>query len=568
MAGRPWLGSYPEGIPPSLEPYPEVGLFSLLEGSAGGFPRNTALAFFGKHITYAELLAEAERCSAVLAALGVRQGDRVGFVLPNCPQYVIAYYAAVRLGAIVVGNNPLYTTDELARQLKDADARVVVVLDQLYEKVAAVREEAGVREVVVTKLTDYMPFPLNLLAPLRFRRDARSKGKPWPPVPREASVRWWRRVMRNAGDTPPPANVDPRADPAGFIYTGGTTGVSKGAMLSHYNMIANAIQSAVWCDVREGRETIMCVLPFFHSYGMTTQLNVGMLRAAKLVLVPRFELHMVLKAIQKEGPTLFPGVPKLYQSINDADESRGFDLSSIRACVSGAGALPAVVAEKFRGLTGATVVEGYGLTEASPVTHANPLDGRARAGSIGLPLPDTDCRLVAVAEPDREVGPGEEGELVIKGPQVMLGYWNRPDESAMTVRNGWLHTGDVAVMEEDGFFRIVDRIKDMVKISGFNVYPTEVEEVLYRHPKVLKCCVAGVPDAKGGEVLKAYVVLRSGETATAAEITDHARRHLAGYRVPKLIEFRESLPETMIGKVLRRVLLEEERQKAGAATAR
>ncbi|MEX0833427.1 MAG: long-chain fatty acid--CoA ligase [Actinomycetota bacterium] len=564
---RPWLENYPERVPPSLVPYPEESVFSMLENSARKYPNRPATAFFGKHIDYAGLLREVERFSAVLASLGVKKGDRVGLVLPNCPQYVIAFYAAVRIGAVVVGNNPLYTERELSHQLKDAGVEVAIVIEQLYPLVDAVRREAGLREVVVAKLNDYMKFPLNLLAPIKFKKDAKHEGKPWPPVPSGAPVKWWKDLMRSESPVPPVATVDPRNDPAGFIYTGGTTGLSKGAMLSHFNMIANATQASEWCYVEEGTEALMCVLPFFHSYGMTTELNLGILRAAKLVLVPRFELHMVLKEVQKERPTLFPGVPKLYQAIVNAPDSRKFDLSSIRACVSGAGALPASVAAKFKELTGGTVVEGYGLTEAAPVTHANPLDGRARAGSIGMPIPDTECRIVAIDEPDRELAPGQEGELLIMGPQVMLGYWNRPDETAMTIRNGWLHTGDVAVMEDDGFFRIVDRIKDMVKVSGFNVYPTEVEDVLYGNPKIAKVCVVGVPDDESGEVLKAYVVLKEGESATPEEIIEWARKDLTGYRVPKSVEFRDSLPETIIGKVLRRVLLEEEKQRAAAKTS-
>jgi long-chain acyl-CoA synthetase len=374
--------------------------------------------------------------------------------------------------------------------------------------------------------------------------------------------------MRAHGTTgagaPPVEDVDARRDPAAFVYTGGTTGPSKGAMLSHFNLVSNAMQSAAWCTLEDAGESVMCVLPFFHAYGMTTEMNTGIYRAATLVLVPRFELHMVLKAIQKERPTIFPGVPRLYQQINDAPESAKYDLRSIRACVSGAAPLPRAVAEKFESLTGGNLVEGYGMTEASPVTHANPLVGKRKAGSIGLPIPDTECRIVALDEPDREVTPGEPGELVIRGPQVMLGYHGHPDESAMTVRDGWLHTGDIATIDADGFFAIVDRLKEMIIVSGFNVYPTEIEDALHRYPKIQKVSVVGVPDEKTGEAVKAFVVLRPGETATADEIITFAREQLSGYRVPKQIEFRDSLPETMIGKVLRRVLLEEERAKSEA----
>jgi long-chain acyl-CoA synthetase len=566
---RRWFASYPEDVPKTLVPYPEVSAFSMLQGAAERHPGKPAIAWFGRHMSYLRLRRETERFAAVLAGLGVEKGDRVGLVLPNCPEYVIAYYGALRLGAIVVGNNPLYTRRELEHQLKDAGCDVVVVLEQLYPNVEAVRADVGVREVIVTKLNHYMRFPLNLLAPIKFRRDARHEGKPWPPVPKGARVRWWGDLMKAAGPVPPPAVVDPRSDPAGFIYTGGTTGLSKGAMLSHFNIVANAMQSAAWFpDLKDGEDALMCVLPFFHSYGMTVEMNLSVFRAAKMILVPRFELHMVLKEIQREKPTLFPGVPRLYIALNEAPESRKYDLRSIKACLSGAAPLPAAVADKFEALTGARLREGYGLTETGPVTHANPIYGKAKFGSIGLPIPDTDCRIADLDDPDHEMGVGERGELAIRGPQVMLGYWKRPEETALMIRNEWLYTGDIAVMDEEGYFSIVDRRKEMIIVSGFNVYPTEVEAVLFKHPKVSKVCVLGVPDATTGEAVKAYIVLREGERATPEEILEWCRdpeHGLTGYRVPKLIEFRDSLPETLVGKVLRRVLLEEERQKAAAS---
>jgi long-chain acyl-CoA synthetase len=572
---RPWFASYPEGVPHSLEPYPEKSLYSLLEEAAERFPERPALAWAvpgGKTLTYRQLREEAERFSAALTNLGVGRGDRVGLLLPNCPQYVIAYYAIVRIGAVIVGNNPLYTRRELTHQLTDAGIDVLVVLDQLYPTVDPIREEVGLREVVVTAVTDYMKFPINVLAPIKFKREAKHEGKRWPPVPATAKVRTWGELIRGRGEAPPVADVDAKSDPAGFIYTGGTTGLSKGAMLSHYNLVSNAMQSAAWFHgLREGRESVMCVLPFFHSYGMTVCMNIGILKAAKLVLLPRFELAMTLKAIQKERPTLFPGVPRLYIALNEAEETKNYDLKSIRACLSGAAPLPLAVAKKFNSLTGASVVEGYGLTESSPVTHANPITGGAREGSIGLPIPDTDCKLVDVDDPSKEVGPDDEGELCIAGPQIMLGYWNRKEETDDMIRtdeNGvrWLHSGDIAKMDEDGFFSIVDRKKDMIIVSGFNVYPTDVEQALYQHPSVEKVAVVGVPDEKTGEAVKAFVVLRKGESATPEEITKWARGELTGYRAPKQVEIRDSLPETMVGKVLRRVLVDEEKQKAEAGS--
>ncbi len=562
---RPWVASYEEGVPASVAPFPEGSVFDMLSRSAERFPDRAAIAFYGKHLTYRRLMGEAERLSAALAELGVVRGDRVALVLPNCPQYVIAFYAIARLGAVVVGNNPLYTPAELAHQLKDCGAEVAVVLDQLYPTLAEVREEAGIRKVLATRITDYMRFPLNVLAPIKLRKEAKHAGKPWPGVRKGADVVWWKRAMKRAPSPPPAARVDATGEAAGFIYTGGTTGPAKGAMLSHRNMVVNAMQASAWFPaLTPGEEAVMCVLPFFHSYCMTVGLNLGVLLGAKLILVPRFELHMVLRQVQKEKPTLFPGVPRLYVSINDAPESAKYDLRSIKACLSGAAPLPVSVADRFGQLTGARLREGYGLTECSPVTHANPIQGKAKAGSIGLPIPDTDCRVVALDEPDRVLGPGEVGEILVKGPQVMLGYWNRPDESAAMIRSGWLHTGDIGKMDEEGYFFVVDRMKEMIIVSGFNVYPSEIEKVMAAHPKIAKVCVAGVPDEKTGEAVKAFVVLKEGEAATAEDIVQWCRTELSGYHVPKQVEFRDSLPETLIGKVLRRVLQEDERRKASA----
>jgi long-chain acyl-CoA synthetase len=565
---RPWFATWRAGVPKTLEPYPEVSVHSTLVDAAAGFPNSVALAFFGKHVSYRELSGEVDRFSAVLAGLGVKKGDRVGLLLPNCPQYVIAWYAAVRLGAIAVGNNPLYTRRELLHQLRDFAPAVMVALDQLYPSLSLIREDAGITQVVVTGLTDYMPFPLSLLAPIKFRRDAKKEGHPWPPVPPDAKVWRWRAVMSKAGPPPPPPRIDPASDPAAFIYTGGTTGLSKGAMLSHRNLVTNALQAgACITELRPGQDGIMCILPFFHSFG-TVAMNVGVTKAAKLVMLPRFELRRTLKQLAKEKPTFFPGVPRLFIALNESPETAKYDLKGVKACISGAAPLPEAVARRFQEITGgAALVEGYGLTECSPVTHINPFEA-PHAGTIGIPIPDTDCKIVDLDDPDREVGPGERGELCIKGPQVMLGYWNRPEATAEMIRNGWLHSGDVAIMDEDGFFRIVDRLKDMIIVSGFNVYPTEVEAVLFRHPKVSKASVVGIPDDRTGERVKAFIVLKEGQTATAEEIVAWCRdpeQGLTGYRVPHEIEFRDELPETLVGKVLRRVLLEEERAKLAVA---
>jgi long-chain acyl-CoA synthetase len=570
---RVWFDSYPPDVPHSLAPFPRESVYTLLRNAAAGFPEKPALAFFGAHMSYARLLAEVERFSAVLAGLGVRTGDRVGMILPNCPEYVIAFFACQRIGAVAVGNNPLYTERELEHQIKDSGAKVMIVLDQIYHRFGEVREGSGVQEVIAVKLNHYMKAPIKWLAPLKFKADARTHGTPMPFIPAGHTVRWWADVMRAAGPVPPEATVeDPAAELAALVYTGGTTGLSKGAMLSHSNLVANALQASAWLNVvRQGEDGIVAALPFFHSFG-TLVMNFSMTKAAKLILLPRFEIDMALKAMAKEKPTLFPGVPRMYIALNQDPRTPKHDLASLKACISGAAPLPMAVAKRFEEITGgAKVVEGYGLSECSPVTHANPLVGERKEGFIGMPLPDTDVKLVDLDEPDREVAQGERGEMCIKGPQVMLGYWNRPDESGLVIRNGWLHTGDVAIMDEQGYFKIVDRIKDMVLVSGFNVYPTEVEAVLFHHPKILKCAVIGVPDDTTGERVKAFVVLKPGESATAEEIIAWCRdpdQGLTGYRVPKEVEFRDELPETLIGKVLRRVLQDEERKKredAGSA---
>jgi long-chain acyl-CoA synthetase len=572
---RPWLDSYPPDVPRSLAPFPDKPVWSLLEESARNHPDAQAVAFpvapMAKRLTYRQLKEETERFARALQGLGIRKGDRVGLVLPNSPQFVVAFYALQRLGAVAVGNNPLYTQREMTHQLTDAGVETLIVLDVLYPLIGAIRDEVGLKQVIVTEIGDYLGFPINKLSRVKQKREAQKEGHPWPPVPEGHDVLRWSDLMSRASGDLPDLQVNPKEDVAALVYTGGTTGLSKGAMLTHHNMVSNAIQTGAWfTDVQEGEEGIMAVLPFFHSYGLGAIMTVAIHRAMKLVCLPRFELEMVLKAIEKEKATLFPGVPRIYIAINESPETKSYDLSSIRACFSGAATLPVAVAEKFRDITGGRLVEGYGLTETSPVTHINPIYGKAKFGTIGLPIPDTDCKIVDLDDPEKELPPGQEGELCIAGPQVMMGYWNKPEETAEMIRTHsdgvrWLHTGDIAKADEEGYFQIVDRKKDMIIVSGFNVYPTDVEQVMYRHPKVKQVCVVGVPDDRTGEAVKAFVVLKEGERSSEEEILDwtrDAKHGLTGYRAPKRVEFREELPTTMVGKVLRRVLLEEEKQKA------
>src|SRR6266498_2930058 len=536
----PWLDSYPPGVPEHVE-VPQGNLARLLADAARDFPHAPALHFEGRTSSYAELAEQAWRLAGALAGLGVTKGTRVGIILPNSPQVIVSFFATLRLGAVVV----------------------LICLDLLYERVRPLRERLGIREVIVTSMLDELPALKRVLAPYTKRgREASAT------VSREEPVLRWRDLLRRVDDKPPEAEVDPATDLALLQYTGGTTGVAKGVMLSHANLVANVEQVRAWFpDADPGHEIMMAVLPFFHVYGLTVCLLLGVRRRAALVLLPRFNLRAVVASIDRHRPTLFPGVPTMYVAINNAVADGGHDLSSIKACLSGAAPLPLEVAERFERFSGGRLVEGYGLSESSPVAIANPIYGKRKAGTIGMPLPDTLARVVGPEGPSRTLPVGQAGELALRGPQVMLGYWNQPEETANVLRDGWLLTGDMAVMDEEGYFTIVDRKKDMIIAGGYNVYPREVEEVLYEHPKIQEVCVAGVPDPYRGETVKAFVVLRNGEQSTVEEIREFAKGRMAAYKVPRTVEFRDELPMTMVGKVLRRALVEEERAKAETEAA-
>ncbi|MFS8665642.1 MAG: long-chain fatty acid--CoA ligase, partial [Limnochordales bacterium] len=551
---RPWFQHYPPGVPPSLE-YREESLVQPLIRAARAHPDRPTTLFFGKTTTYRDLLDQVRRAAAGLAAMGVQKGHRVAIMLPNCPQCVIAYYAVLWLGAVVVMVNPLYTPRELRTQLADSGARWLIGLDILYPKVAQVLPDTALERIIVTGLQEYLPFPLNLLFPLQAKRQGQSTK-----VPAAPHVTRWRELLDHepAGE---PAPVTAKEDLAALQYTGGTTGTPKGAMLTHFNLYANCMQIAAWLsEFREDPFRVLAALPFFHVYGLTTVLNYTVFGGGTMILVPRFDADQLLKLIEKHRPHIFPGAPTMYVALLNHPRARQVDMGSIAACISGAAPLPAEVQTAFEELTGGRLVEGYGLTEASPVTHANPVWGRRKVGSVGLPWPDTDCRIVD-PETGADVPVGQDGELLVKGPQVMKGYWNRPDETAAALRDGWLWTGDIARMDEEGYFYIVDRKKDLIIAGGFNIYPREVEEVLFMHPAVKEAAVVGVPDPYRGETVKAFVVLKEGQEATAAELIAHCRQHLAPYKVPRLLEFRSDLPKSLVGKVLRRVLVEEETRR-------
>ncbi len=554
---KPWLKSYPEGVPETLT-YPEEPIFWLLEKASKDFPDKEALVFYGKSMSYRELRDASLRFASSLQRLGVGKGDRVALLLPNCPAYPISYFAIARIGAVVAQFNPLYTERELELLLEDAGADVAITLDVLAYKFNDIVAKGKLKRLIVAKLRHFLPFPLNVLAPLKTLTNPKAK------FPSSFAVHDFMELVRSGG-SPSGVDIDPAEDVAVFQYTGGTTGLAKAAMLTHRNVVCNAVQVAAWasCMTREGEEVVMCVLPFFHVYGMTVGMNVGILLGGKLVLEPRFEVERVVKLIEKHKVTLFPGVPTIYVAINKfiSEGKSRVDLSSVKFCLSGGAPLPVEVAEEFERLTGGVLREGYGLSESSPVTHANLPDGPSRRGSIGIPISDTLAKIVD-PETGEEMPIGEPGELCVKGPQVMKGYWNRPEETKAALdEEGWLHTGDIAYMDEEGYFYIVDRKKDMIIAGGYNIYPREVEEVLYQHPKVLECAVIGVPDKYRGETVKAFIVLKPGETATKEEIIEFCKKNLAAYKVPKLIEFAEELPKSAVGKVLRRVLRERESYK-------
>jgi long-chain acyl-CoA synthetase len=550
---KPWLNHYEVGVPEAIA-YPPVPLFYLLRDSAARRPDHPALVFYGKTISYRELSTQVNQFARALLGLGLRKGDRVAVMLPNVPQCVIAYYGVLAAGGVVVMTNPLYIERELQVQLADSGAKIIVALDFMYPKIEKIRVNTALTSIILTSVKDELPWMLALLYPLKARREGQ-----WIQVPKSDTVRDLFEVMAGYAATPPVIEAVGPNDLALLQYTGGTTGTPKGVMLSHRNLVANTLQCRHWMPTLTEADIFLAVVPFFHVYGMSTCMNLALSLGGTLVLLPRFVTKDVLGAIQKHRATIFMGVQAMYVAVNSFSKVKDYDLSSIAVCISGAGPLHVEVQRQFEALTGGKLVEGYGLSEAAPVTHCNPINGVRREGSIGLPFPDTLAQIVDGS--GKPLAQGEVGELIVAGPQVMSGYWKKPEESAAVLRDGWLYTGDMARMDEEGYFSIVDRKKDMIKTRGENVYPREVEEALYRHPKVKEAVVIGLPDLRMGEIIKAYLVLKDGETATEAEIVQFCRAELTHFKVPQRIEFRKELPKTIIGKVLRRVLLAEEAAK-------
>jgi long-chain acyl-CoA synthetase len=512
--------------------------------------------FMDKRYTYAQVGALVDRAARGFQALGVGKGSKVGLFLPNTPYFVICYYGILKAGGIVVNFNPLYAEREVAKQIEDSETDIMVTLDLalLYGKIAKMLQETRLKQIVVAKMADILPFPKNWLFPVFKRKDIAKIPSDHRHVP-------FARLIGNSGK-PEPVTVDPLQDVAVLQYTGGTTGVPKGAMLTHANIYANAVQSRMWCsDARPGQERMLGVLPLFHVFAMTGVMNLPLAMGAEMVLVPRFDLEQVIKLIQSKKPTLFPAVPTIYTAIVNHKDIGSYDLSSIRFCLSGGAPLPVEVKHAFESKTGCKLVEGYGLSETSPVATANPMYGVNKAGSIGIPLPGTVIEIVSLDDRSKLVAQGEKGEVCIRGPQVMKGYWKRPAESTEAMADGRLHTGDVGYMDEDGYTFIVDRIKDMILCGGYNVYPRNVEEAIYLHPAVSECVVAGVPDAYRGQTVKAYVTLTEGHHLTREDLAEFLRDKLSPIEIPKQLEIRDELPKTMIGKLSRKALLEEESRR-------
>lgn len=559
MNERIWHRSYDDGIPPDLE-FEQAVLPDLLHQAVTGFPDNPAIHFMNRTMTYRELNEHTERFATALARLGIGKDNKVAVHMPNLPQTAISVMAVLSLGAQVVMTNPLYAGPEIVHQWNDAGCEAAVVTDFLYDRLLMdLRAQLPVRNYIVASIPDYLRFPLRQLAPLKLRKAS-------PPliarVERDEGVHFFTELIRSTAAEPPAVSIAP-GDLAFLQYTGGTTGVAKGAMLTHGNITSNVQQIVAWFpDTVPGREVMMAALPLFHIFGLTVAMMWAWKIAAALVLAPNpRDIPGLIKAITKHRVTIFPGVPAMFNAINQHPGIDKIDISSIKNCFSGSAPLPPAVLERFEGMTGCRIVEGFGLTESSPVTHCNPLKGVRKIGSIGIPLPGTDARIVDPEDFHRQVDTGTEGELVISGPQVMKGYWNRPDETGQALPDGWLCTGDLAAIDDDGYFKIVGRKKDMIIASGYNIFPDEIDRELASHPAVLEACTIGVPDPKRGESVKSFIVLRPDGEASEDELRDFLLERLARYKVPRIFEFRDELPKSSMLKLLRRELRDEEMRK-------
>ncbi|MFQ5970833.1 MAG: long-chain fatty acid--CoA ligase [Alphaproteobacteria bacterium] len=550
---HPWLDSYPPELDWDIDIVPKP-LPAILDDAIAAHGDSPCLEFLGKSYSYEEVGALVARAAKGFQELGVGEGVRVGLFLPNCPYYVICYYAILKAGGTVVNFNPLYAPREVRRQIRDSECRIMVTLNlkTLYAKVADQLDSTCLEKIVGCSMGGILPLRSKALFALLKRRELAS-------IPRDGEHVKFDKLLANDGDYEP-VEIDPRRDIALLQYTGGTTGIPKGAMHTHASLYANTVQTRLWAvDMKPGTEKVLAVLPFFHVFGMTGVMNVAFCSGAELILLPRFKLSEVLKTIHKQRPTAFMGVPTMYSAINTHKELDKYDLSSLTYCISGGAPLLKEVKETFERVSGCTLVEGYGLTEAGPVCTINPFAGVNKTGSTGLPVPGTTIEIVALDDPDRLLPRGERGEICVSGPQVMKGYWNNTKETYDVLRGGRLQTGDVGYIDEDGYLYIIDRIKDVIISSGFNVYPRMVEEAVMLHPAVDEVVVCGVPHRHRGEVVKAFVKRKTGTELTSSELRAFLRDNLAPFEMPKQIEFRDELPRTLIGKPSREELIAGER---------
>ncbi|MFQ5775315.1 MAG: long-chain fatty acid--CoA ligase [Kiloniellaceae bacterium] len=557
----PWEKSYPEGLSWRVEIAPKP-VSAVLDEAVTAWPKRPCLEFLGKRYTYAEVGELVAKAAKGFQDLGVGKGVRVGLFLPNSAYYVICYHGVLKAGGTVVNFNPLYAEPEIARQIRDSETRIMVTmnLNTLYPKVARRLEDTCLERIVVCAMTGALNLPKKALFVLFKRREVAS-------IPSDHAHVKFAKLTANDG-IPRAVEIEPTRDVAVLQYTGGTTGTPKGAMLTHANLYANAVQTRIWATGLEpGSEKVLAILPLFHVFGMTGVMNVGLYCGSELLLMPRFKVAEALSVIDREKPTVLLGVPTIYSAMNEFRERDKYDLSSLKYCISGGAPLPLAVKTKFEDVTGCTLVEGYGLTEAGPVCTINPIGGLNKANSAGLPLPATVIEVVSLEDPDRPLPPGEAGEICVRGPQVMAGYWNQDEETREILRDGRLRTGDVGYLDEDGYLYLIDRIKDLIISGGFNVYPRTVEDAIYQHPSVAEVAVCGVPDQHRGEVVKAFVRLHDGVSLTAAELRAFLKDKLAPFEIPRKVEFREEIPKTLVGKPLRRALVEEAYRRAEAKEA-
>jgi len=559
MNDRPWYKQYDQGVPHTLE-YPDVPLYVLLEEAAEKYPDSTCTILKGAKITYREMNQITDSLAAGLAELGVKKGDRVGIFMPNTPQFVMAYFGILKAGGIVVATNPLYSKREIIHQANDAGIEIMLVMSNFYNTVKEVQPETKIKTLIVSNIKEALPPVLGFLFGL-----TREKKDGFRVELTESDV-WMKDLLKShAPEERPELEISPD-DMALFQYSGGTTGVPKGAIGLHRNLVANSYQVNSWIPQgKVGGEVFLMAIPLFHVYGMVAGMCFAIKMAASMVMIPNpRDIKDVLDSIEKYGVTIYPGVPTMYNAINNHPDVQvgKYNLSTIMACISGSAPLLRETKERFEALTGGKLVEGYGLSETPTATHCNPLYGKNPPGSIGLPFPDVDARIISLEDEETVLDVGEVGELVIKGPQVMFGYHNMPTETENTLRDGWLYTGDIARMDEEGYFYIVDRKKEVIKPGGFQVWPRTVEEAIAEHPKVLEVGVAGIPDPYRGETVKAWVVLKEGESATEDDIIEWCKERLAKYEVPTQVEFRDELPKTTVGKILRRELVAQEKQSS------